>query len=501
MATPWKHPDTGVFYLRVGVPTDLMSLVKGQPITIKVEGRDRTVKATGTVQVSLGTKDKREANERFTEAKASLNRVWKAYRNAKPVDLDDKQIADIAERVATAIQSNTMFNYVSDKPMADMSDVRYAYRSSFEFNDNFNKAVNDLGYNVSEASVAKVREAVINAKPNKLKRTVNQPVSGTSSKPSVSKLSITELFAKWEEFNRPADGKAIVSQGTVYRYRPAFKKLKAFLGRDDALAVTEDDAGRFIDHLTKAVSEKTVMGDLKGLNAVFNWAIKPGRRYVPSNPFAEIEGPRVPYVNTAKKAFTDEEAKLILNASLKYEPQDGEPITITSAKRWVPWICAFTGARVGEIIHLQKSSFKEIDGDWSVEILNNKVDGEGADRIVPVHKQLVDLGLRTFVENSKGPFLFYKSDVLHRRRGLTVSEELSKFIRSLGIDRETEQGKPLQPNHAWRHRFKTIGTRHGLDGDARRHIEGRAQDNSDRLYGDTEGLRREIDKLPPIDIK
>jgi hypothetical protein len=33
----------------------------------------------------------------------------------------------------------------------------------------------------------------------------------------------------------------------------------------------------------------------------------------------------------------------------------GEAPKLAAAKRWVPWLCAFTGARVGEMLQLRKA--------------------------------------------------------------------------------------------------------------------------------------------------
>ncbi|MEC5293197.1 hypothetical protein, partial [Aurantimonas sp. C2-3-R2] len=32
------------------------------------------------------------------------------------------------------------------------------------------------------------------------------------------------------------------------------------------------------------------------------------------------------------------------------------------SRRWVPWICAYTGARVNEITQLRRQDIKQIDG-------------------------------------------------------------------------------------------------------------------------------------------
>ncbi len=51
---------------------------------------------------------------------------------------------------------------------------------------------------------------------------------------------------------------------------------------------------------------------------------------------------------TRPKGFTDEEAKALLEAADAHRQGNEQPKT-SAAKRWVPWLCAYTGARVGEV--------------------------------------------------------------------------------------------------------------------------------------------------------
>lgn len=49
MSTPWKHPDTGVYYLRKGIPKDVRHVFSGKTVFKK----------------SLGTKDAKKAKALF----------------------------------------------------------------------------------------------------------------------------------------------------------------------------------------------------------------------------------------------------------------------------------------------------------------------------------------------------------------------------------------------------------------------------------------------------
>ena len=73
MASPCKDPKTGVFYLRVRVPTDLRAKVKGQTISLPIGDKVAVAKAGEVVKASLRTRDPREAKVRFSTALTALN--------------------------------------------------------------------------------------------------------------------------------------------------------------------------------------------------------------------------------------------------------------------------------------------------------------------------------------------------------------------------------------------------------------------------------------------
>ena len=61
MASPWKDPKTGVFYLRVRVPLDLATTAKGRTFNVPVGDETVMAKAGEAVKASLRTRDPREA--------------------------------------------------------------------------------------------------------------------------------------------------------------------------------------------------------------------------------------------------------------------------------------------------------------------------------------------------------------------------------------------------------------------------------------------------------
>lgn len=75
---------------------------------------------------------------------------------------------------------------------------------------------------------------------------------------------------------------------------------------------------------------------------------------------------------------------------------------LNEQSRWGALIGLYTGARVSEIGQLALSDFREEEGVWSVSItddgLGQSVKNEASRRIIPVHPDLITLGLRTRVE-------------------------------------------------------------------------------------------------------
>eukprot|EP01012_Entosiphon_sulcatum_P019577 TRINITY_DN24491_c0_g1_i1.p1 TRINITY_DN24491_c0_g1~~TRINITY_DN24491_c0_g1_i1.p1 ORF type:complete len:148 (-),score=2.34 TRINITY_DN24491_c0_g1_i1:17-460(-) len=94
MPAPWRHPRTGVYYLRVRVPADLPSAI-GQRISLPVGEGWRGVRIGEAVKVSLDTREPAEAKRRHHEAMAHLERLFAAARQG-PVSLPHKDIVALA---------------------------------------------------------------------------------------------------------------------------------------------------------------------------------------------------------------------------------------------------------------------------------------------------------------------------------------------------------------------------------------------------------------------
>lgn len=288
---------------------------------------------------------------------------------------------------------------------------------------------------------------------------------------------LLELFEGYAAERKPAPS-------TVKRWRPVMDNLVAHIGHDDASRFTPDDIVAWKTNLLSGRAAKTVREVyLAAIKAVLAWAVE--NRKLGGNVAAGItvRAAKRP-VTTRERGFTQAEAQAVLRAAFAVE-RGRLSVEHWRARRWVPWLCAYTGARVGEIGQLRGCDVMEKDGVLAIRITPDAgTVKSGQARIVPLHPHLVEMDfLKVARAAGDGP-IFYDPG---RARGGSegnphskkVGEKLAKWVRALGIDHPE-----LQPNHGWRHLFKTRARMAGIEADARDAIQGHAPRTEGEGYGD-----------------
>lgn len=311
--------------------------------------------------------------------------------------------------------------------------------------------------------------------------------------------TLTELFDAYVAERKPAPA-------TVKAWRRLVAAFGTFLGHEDAARVTPEDVLAWKNKLleprpdgTSRAAQTVRETYLASLRTVLGYAVE--NRRLPSNPAAGVTVRSGKRVRLRDPGFTDKEAETILKATLQPQPAGLSP-EHALARRWVPWLCAYTGARVGEMTQLRAEDFSQVDGVWAVRITPEAGSVKTNEaRVVPLHEQLIDQDLLTMLEGRTGP-LFY--DPARGRGGQAgnpqskkVSERLASWVRELGVS-----DPALQPNHGWRHRFKTEARSANVREDAARAIQGHAARAEDEKYGVNriEALGRELSKLPRVKL-
>jgi integrase len=290
-----------------------------------------------------------------------------------------------------------------------------------------------------------------------------------------------KLFELWVEAVKPATS-------TVDRWRGVFLQLDVDFAGRAAGSITPDEAQEWADKLINDERSAATVSDVWVVAARTVWAWAITRKYIDRNPFKDVRiTVRRKKLARGHKAFTPSEAKTILAASLAIS--DTSRVS-AAARRWAPWLCAYTGARVGEITQLRGADVVKEEGVWAIHITPKAGTVKTSQgRTVPLHEHLIAQGFLTFAASlGKGP-LFYRTAEGTPRVGIATNppkpryvktrEHLANWIRNdLGITDEE-----IRPNHAWRHTFKQVASRHGITDGMSDYITGHAPASVARGYG------------------
>jgi site-specific recombinase XerD len=147
-------------------------------------------------------------------------------------------------------------------------------------------------------------------------------------------------------------------------FKSKVDKLIAYLGHDDAARVKDTELIAWKQELLMSgASHKTVENHLMAIKTLFNFAKK--NKKISINPASEVsfQAKR----RQKQLGYDDADAKKILMAARgETEPH----------RRWVPWLAAFSGARLEEICGANVADVYEFGGVWCLDI---RLDNRGKD--------------------------------------------------------------------------------------------------------------------------
>jgi integrase len=172
-------------------------------------------------------------------------------------------------------------------------------------------------------------------------------------------------------------------------------KLMQHLGHDDMASVADTDIIGWKDaRVASGASHKTIKNDLMAVKTLFNYAER--NKKILGNPaktvrFTAKRGPK-------RLDYNDEEMKHILPASR------AETSPMKVHRLWVPWLTAFTGARIEEVCGAAAADIYKFGGIWVLHTRGeNRLPGaslknEGAERIILLHPTILSEGFINYVE-------------------------------------------------------------------------------------------------------
>ncbi|MCP3404473.1 DUF6538 domain-containing protein [Bradyrhizobium sp. CCGB01] len=318
--------------------------------------------------------------------------------------------------------------------------------------------------------------------------------------PEPEKLDALAWFDKYAEA-------AGLAASTLERWRPVIKEFTDWAKDSNLAKVTKKQVIDWknellkqdvrIGRVVKKRAPRTVKDvHLAALKAVCQYLVDEDKLTV--NPVAGVV---VRNVETEKdddeKGFSDKDARTILTATLQKGSHllSGE---MAAARRWIPWICAYTGARVNEITSLLPSDIVTVQGVLCFSLPKERTKGRKK-RLVPIHSHLDEQGLLAYVAARKKlrKPLFYDPA---RSRGGTgahphyqkVGERLAEWVRELPVDHN------VWPNHGWRHRWKSQSRHVGMHAQVADFIQGHGSGSVSEKYGSRwpKTLRRAVEMIP-----
>lgn len=387
MPRPIKDPKSGIYYIRVRVPSDLTALV----------GR-------AEVSKSLRTREPAEAKERFATEYAAIQRRWAALR-AKPEPLPLKQIVSLAGRVYQRLMA-TLEDEPGESPIWEhISHLnKQAAGDEIRMESWYGPTVDEIlleeGIAIDQATrkrlITETQRAWEQATEQLHKRSQGDfspdPMANRfpewspgkkSAKPS-SGQTLSALFDVWKK-DHIANEK---SENTVKDFAQKLDALKEYLGHEDVERISPREIFEWTDQLRheKGLTPKTVSGKyLAAVKTVLRLARS--KFLIESDPSESVSVKIPTKVKSRSSGFTEAEAQRVLAAANKvFEQPSNMAYHNKLACRWVPWICAYTGARAGEITQLHKEDLTVVNGIPKLTITPEAGSVKaGMYREVPVH--------------------------------------------------------------------------------------------------------------------
>ena len=216
-----------------------------------------------------------------------------------------------------------------------------------------------------------------------------------------------------------------------------------------------------------SISLETVRNIMGRVSSFFNWLVKQG--YREDNPFSGVAPRRAHSARSERSPFNDDDLKLLFGTAI-YK----DKIYAHDWQYWLPLLGLYTGARLEELCQLKGQDFKVVDGCHYLDIhgegdAENRVKTPSSIRKIPVHSELINLGLLDVVnKRSRGCFLFDLKRI-NTNLGHLPSKWFSGYKASLGLPKGTKVF------HSFRHTLRDKLTLSGVPNEHIRELLGHEQ--------------------------
>lgn len=449
MIEPWKNPRSRRFWFRRRIPKQFRAFFAGR----------------AEIKISLGTTDYDEEFLLCQEENIRLELSWRRQLLGRPPDeLTQEQISALAgvafqEAVASEranpgrpVDRERSIRQLQERRRRDWNLIPLGFHLRTRFGDEvaaflekqnlhlvgdtYDRFIREYVRAKEDAEIALMRKANGDFGPDP---EAGKYASATVLAPGGGKVAALSTFDAYAEDTG-------LAPKTRSAWRSKIKDLIAFLGHDDLARLTRKEVLAWKEKLqTEVLPERKVKrkkGDpvagavakqveprvrdrktirnvyLAALRATLNFAVN--REELKENVAKGIVVKVKKRKKQRERGFTADEARRILAASLAPAPK-ALSVEMAAARRWVPWICAYSGARVDEITQLTPLDFGIEEGFHYIR-LDATATKTGDYRKVPIHEHLLEQGLLEYVRSRGNRPLFYDPKRSRAGTGLHFSE-------------------------------------------------------------------------------
>lgn len=416
IAQPFRHPDSGIYYLRRRVPDDLRQIIG------KTE-----------IRRSLNTRHYLQAKAAFALAYAESERLFNDARQG--LYAEPSKPETVGQRLPTPLLptlgessvklSEALTRYVQSISMSGRSEY-VSRRHAVDYSRAVNRYITDMG----DKPIASIQPADIHAFAANLIQPGDdkiKPLANSSTRLLLARLSSVMAF-----------------------------------GVDSGLLETNPVTASRIHKRLGSGKPKRRLDDNRG----YSWS--------------ELIA-----------LFSHNEFQQLRHA-------EGRP---GNAVYWIPLMAAYTGARREELAQLYIEDVHQHEGgSWFIRIIDDRPDKsvktDSSRREIPIHPDLIALGLLTLVQGrTPGTRVFPQLVKVSDGFAGIVSKSWRPITQRCGV---YQSGR--NPLHAFRHSFKTLAREHGIPKEVSDWITGHATGHIGDSYGinPLSRMAQEIQKLPSL---
>ncbi|HZG28512.1 MAG TPA: tyrosine-type recombinase/integrase [Ensifer sp.] len=297
------------------------------------------------------------------------------------------------------------------------------------------------------------------------------PVTDDVSVSQFNSLTFEDVIQEKERMTGMGLGGNVKAASTLDKYRKIVQDFEHHRRSKRIATVTLEEGEAWRNAMIEKgeLSRKTIRDKLAAIRAILKWGQEQCRgKLFPENPkstpFDFLELPMGEVKDSADRTYSLEQARRVLEAARKEKDRPNF--------RWLPWLVAHTGMRIGEALQLEKQDVFQLEGEWFIHIRvgDGRTTKTKKARKVPVHDALIEEGFIGFVEGRAAGKLF---------PGTFQDQRLREWVKDGPLK---DEANTPPPNHGFRHLFEDA-----LFGDVNQkaalYITGRSSGSSADDYG------------------